>query len=359
VFKTVGPLLLAFMVTFLGTPLIKRLALRIKAVDKPDPRKIHNRTMPRLGGLAICLGLWAAMLLTQDLSREIIGILLGGLVIVALGIVDDIKGVSPRFKLAGQVLAAVVAMAFGVRVEFLTNPIEGVISLEVLGFGFLSYLLTVFWIIGVTNAINLIDGLDGLAAGVSAIAAVTLGIVAYLEGQVAAAVMSFILAASSAGFLRYNFHPAQLFMGDTGSLFLGFNLASIAIIGLTKGATVVSVLLPIVILGIPIADTFFAIIRRYSNGKPIFGADKDHIHHRLLALGLSHRNTVLVIYGVSVILGLSAIVTSLVTTPQGFVIMLVTILGSLFVADKIGLLRSKDFKLKVRNESKSYQHVAK
>ncbi len=360
-FKILGPLVLAFIIVLLGTPLVKKLALKVKALDRPDPRKVHNGTMPRLGGLAICFGFWAAMLLTQELTKPFIGVLLGGLIIVIVGFADDTKGVSPKIKLLGQIIAAIVTMLWGVRVDFLTNPIaEGVISLELLGFDFLSYVVTVFWIVGVTNAVNLIDGLDGLAAGVSAIAAVTLGIVAMLEGHPAVASMSFILAASSLGFLKYNFHPAKIFMGDTGSMFLGFNLASIAILSFTKSATVVSLFLPIVILGIPLADTLFAIIRRYTSGKPIFAADKDHLHHRLLALGLSHKNTVLAIYGVSTVLGISAIIATLATTPQGFIIMIATVVVSLYAADKIGLLRSSDFKVqKSRHDKESYQNVAK
>ena len=351
--NTVGPLVLAFLVAFLGTPLVKKLAIKVKAIDRPDARKVHNGLMPRLGGLAICLGFWVAILLTQEPSREILGVLLGGLLIVLLGILDDTRGLSPRVKLLGQVLAACVVLYGGVRVEFLTSPIAGIIDLK-----YFSYFITVIWIIGVTNAVNLIDGLDGLAAGVSAIAAVTLGIVSIFEGYQEVAVLAFILAASTLGFLKYNFHPAKLFMGDTGSMFLGFNLATIAIIGLTKSATVISLFLPIVILGIPIADTFFAIIRRYFNGKPIFSPDKDHLHHRLLALGLSHKHTVLAIYGVSIILGASAVLTAMLTTPQGVIVMLITTAGVFMAADKVGVLRGEDFHVKPQDE-KAYQNIAK
>jgi len=359
VIKTVGPLVLAFLVAFMGTPLVRILALKIKAIDRPDARKVHNGIMPRLGGLAICLAFWAGILLTQELSREIVGLLSGGVLIALIGIIDDIKGVSPKIKLAGQVIAASVAIAGGIRVDFITNPFAGVIGLNFLGFEIFSFLLTIIWIIGITNAINLIDGLDGLAAGVSAIAAITLGIVSILEGNQAVAGLAFLLAASILGFLKYNFHPAQLFMGDTGSLFLGFNLATIAVIGLTKSATVISLFLPVVILGIPIADTFFAIVRRYYNGKPIFSPDKDHLHHRLLALGLSHKHTVLAIYGVSVVLGASAVVTALVTTPQGVIIMLLTTLGVFMAADKVGVLKGEESKLQTKGQHKAYQHVSK
>lgn len=346
------PLSVAFGVAFMGTPLVKRLAYRIKAVDKPAARKVHLKPMPRLGGLAICLGFWFAVLLTQELTREICALLGGGLLIILVGIWDDVKGVSPKTKLVVQVLAACIVLASGVRVNFMTHPLKGVIDL-----GYLGYPLTVLWIIGVTNAVNLIDGLDGLAAGVAAIAAVTLGIVSLIEGVAAMAFAPFILAASILGFLRYNFHPAQIFMGDTGSLFLGFNLATMAIIGLTKSATVISLFLPIVILGIPIMDTLFAIIRRYSNGKPIFSADKDHLHHRLLALGLSHRHTVLAIYGVSVLLGVTAILMAMVTTAQGMLIMVAATLAVFIGAERIGILRGR--KAADAKHKKAYNTAAK
>jgi UDP-GlcNAc:undecaprenyl-phosphate GlcNAc-1-phosphate transferase len=351
--KTVGPLILAFFLAFLGTPLVRRFAWRIKAVDRPNSRKVHNRLMPRLGGIAICLGYWVTIFLTGQPDREIIGMFLGGLIIVALGILDDTRGLSPRIKLLGQILAACIAIAWGVRVDFLTHPFEGVISLEIFGLGFVSYLVTIVWIVGITNAVNLIDGLDGLAAGVSAIAAITLGVVSLLEGFPHVASLAFILAASTLGFLKYNFYPAKVFMGDTGSLFLGFNLATIAVIGLTKSATVISLFLPVVILGIPIADTFLAIVRRYFNGKSIFSPDKDHIHHRLLAIGLSHRRTVLAIYVVSAILGVSAVLTALVATPQGVLIMLITTGGVFFAADKVGILRTRDFEAKNQSGKES------
>lgn len=345
--KTIVPALLAFCLVILGTPYVKKLAVRLKAFDKPDTRKVHTAIMPRLGGLAIFFGFFSVVLLTQELSREVVGLLLGGLVIVLVGIVDDTRGLSPRLKLLGQIIAACIVLYMGIRVEFVTNPLQGIPFLGRLGTNltialtFMSVPLTVLWIIGITNSVNLIDGLDGLAAGVSAIAAVTLGLVTLFEGNRQAAMLAFILAASSLGFLKYNFHPASIFMGDTGAMFLGFNLASIAIIGLTKSATVISLFLPVLILGIPIMDTLFAICRRYISGKPIFGADKDHLHHRLLELGLSHKKTVLIIYGVSAILGVSALVTSMVTTAQGVIIMIITATGVILGADKLGVLSAK------------------
>lgn len=349
--RIIGPLLIAFALVFLGTPLVKKLAYKVKAVDEPEARKVHVQTMPRLGGLAICLGFWLTVFFTQEMTRELYGLLLGGLIITGVGIIDDIKGVTPRVKLVMQLVAACVVIFAGVRVDFITHPFKDVIFL-----GYFSYPLTLLWIIGITNAVNLIDGLDGLAAGVSAIAAITLGIVAYMETSQQAAMLAFILAASILGFLRYNFHPAQIFMGDTGSLFLGFNLSVIAIVGLTKSTTVISLFLPVIILGIPIVDTLFAIVRRYYSGQPIFSADKGHLHHRLLNLGLTHQKTVLVIYGVSLLLSLSAILMNILTTAQGMLILLAVTLGFFMGAEKLGILKNVQ---EQKQKKKAFHHVAK
>jgi len=334
VLKTLGPVVLAFILVLAGTPFVRKIAIKYRVLDKPTDRKVHKKLMPRLGGLAICLGFWAAVLLTQQLTREVAGLLTGGLLICLVGVWDDYRSVSPRVKLVFQVAAAAIVIAMGVRVDFVTNPAGGIFSLY-----YLSYPVTILWIIGVTNAVNLIDGLDGLAAGVSAIAAVTLGIVSFIEGFGQIGMLSFILAAGALGFLKYNFYPAKIFMGDTGALFLGFNLAVLAIMGLTKSTTVVSVFLPVVILGIPIIDTMLAIVRRFFSRKPIFSADKEHLHHRLLAIGLTHRRTVLTIYGVSILLGLSAVLMTQVTTAQGMLIMIAVTLGVFYAADKVGILR--------------------
>jgi UDP-GlcNAc:undecaprenyl-phosphate GlcNAc-1-phosphate transferase len=253
-----------------------------------------------------------------------------------VGLLDDTYGLSPKVKLLGQIVAALVAVQFGYRVEFITNPFNGgIIDLVDLK---LSTPVTLFWIIGITNAINLIDGLDGLAAGTSAIAAVTMAVVAWSEGLPEIAVLALILAAAVLGFLKYNFNPAQIFMGDSGSLFLGFNLGALAIEGLTKGATVISLFIPIVILGIPIMDTMFAIIRRFSNGQPIFQPDKKHLHHCLLELGLSHKQTVLAIYGINVFLGASAVLLNRLSTAQSYMVLIGIATLVLIGANKLGVL---------------------
>ena len=356
----IGSLVMAFVLVFLGTPLVKRIAFKIKALDEPAERKVHSAPMPRLGGLAICLGFWATVLLTTEMTGALYGLLGGGLLITLVGIIDDVRGVTAKQKLAVQIIAACVVMFAGVHIEYITHPLQDVVSL-----GVWSYPLTLLWIIGITNAVNLIDGLDGLAAGVSAIAAITLGLIAYIETSSQTAGIAFILAASIFGFLKYNFHPAQIFLGDTGSLFLGFNLSVLAIIGLTKSATVISLFLPVVILGIPIVDTLFAIVRRYFGGQPIFSADKGHLHHRLLRLGLSHRGTVLAMYAVSTILSLSAIVMSVVTTAQGMLIMVALILSFYLGAEKLGVFgqrhkqRSTSGQQSQLKDEKACHHISK
>ncbi|WP_084295735.1 glycosyltransferase family 4 protein [Desulfitibacter alkalitolerans] len=318
-YQVLLPVVIAFLVAFISTPIVIRLARKWGAMDAPCDRKVHTCSMPRMGGLAIYAGFMAAVLMTQTIDGKLVGILLGCTIIVLLGIVDDIKGLSPKVKLAGQTLAALVVVLFGVKVSILTNPFAEVLFLENFK---LAIPFTVLWIVGVTNAVNLIDGLDGLAAGTSGIAAVTIGVVALLEGHFAAAVLAIILAGSVFGFLPFNFNPAKIFMGDTGSMFLGFTLSVLAVVGLTKSATIISVFIPVVILGIPIFDTMYAIIRRFLNGTPIFQADKEHLHHQLLNMGLTHKQTVLIIYVVNLCLGSSAVLMSLMAPPQAVVILI-------------------------------------
>ncbi len=322
--------ILACVVSFIITPFIIKFAHKIGALDNPDERKVHKNVMPRLGGLAIYLSFIITVLISNSLTKPLTGLLLGSTLIVFIGIIDDIKGLSPRIKLLGQISAALVAVYFGVKVQFLTNPFSDMIIL-----GKLAIPVTVLWIVGVTNALNLVDGLDGLAAGIASIASLTMGVIAFIEGQFASAFLAIILFSSIIGFLKYNFHPAKIFMGDTGSMFLGFSLSIIAIEGLTKGATVISVFIPVVILGIPIFDTAFAIIRRFINGQPIFQADKQHLHHRLLDLGLSHKQTVLAIYFISIMLSASAVLLTKLSTEQGSLILIVISTAVLIIANRI------------------------
>ncbi len=339
---------IAFLVSLAVTPLIRKMAFRIGAIDRPDARKVHSCVMPRLGGLAIYLAFTLTVLLAAPISKSMIGLLVGGTLILLLGIADDVMDIPPRMKLLGQLIAAGVLVAFGITVARITNPFGSVIELPILGIP-----LTILWVVGVTNAVNLIDGLDGLAGGLASIAGLTLAVVGWFEGEVTIALPAVILSASIIGFLKYNFHPAKIFMGDSGSMFLGYILAGLSVIGLTKGAAVVSVFVPILILGIPIFDTLFAIARRYINNQPIFEADKEHLHHRLLALGLSHRQTVLCIYGISGLLGASAVLLTFLTTAQAFAVFLGVTLLVLIGANRVGVLSTRAMQRMQQVEAKN------
>lgn len=325
---------IALLLSLIITPGIIKLAFKVGAIDKPNSRKVHARVMPRLGGLAIFAAFALPAMLALDFNRQFIGLLLGGLVILVLGVMDDIKDISPKVKLAGQLAAALILIGFGAKVENLTNPFGS----DMIHLGWLSIPVTIFWIVGVTNAVNLVDGLDGLAAGIAAIAAATLGIVA-MENDPAITLVAFILVGAILGFMRYNFNPARIFMGDSGSLFLGYTLAGLAIMGLAKSATVFSLFIPVLVLGVPILDTLFAIIRRIVNDQPIFQADKAHLHHCLLASGLSHRQTVLVIYLIHGTLSGVAVLLNELTTTQGMLILLGISVVTLIGANRLGVIR--------------------
>jgi len=293
--------------SYILTPLIKRVAESMNiGMAYPGERKVHTQPIPQVGGWAIYLTFLLVVLLTLKINQQLLGILLGGSLILILGIIDDLFNLPPKVKLAGQIMASLILLFFGVKISFVTNPLGGMIYLG--GWG---ALVTVLWVVGITNALNLIDGLDGLAAGVSIIAAATFFCLSYL-GKPAETILilSLILMGSSLGFLRYNFSPAQVFMGDSGAMFLGFTLSAIAVMGAFKSAATLALLAPILVLGVPILDTAFAIVRRLKNGQPAFQADKEHIHHKLLQLGLSQRQTVLLIYLVSIFLGAIALILS-------------------------------------------------
>lgn len=325
-------LLSAFVIAYISMPLVIKLAHRIGAVDRPDPRKVHSRIMPRLGGMAVFIAFITCTIFITKMSGPMLGLVLGSCIVFLVGVLDDMFQLSAWIKLVGQIIAAAVAMYFGIIVHFVTNPFDGLVSL-----GMLSLPLTLLWIVGITNAINLIDGLDGLAGGVSAIAASTLAIVSLFRGQTEVSMVAFVLVAAIMGFLPYNFHPAKTFMGDGGSNLLGFVLGCLAILGTTKSAALISLFIPIVILGIPIFDTFFAIIRRINNRSHILRPDKDHLHHRLMALGLSHRRSVFAIYAMSGFFGVIAVTLSFVSGPKATLVLGILLLLVLWGAGKIGM----------------------
>ena len=329
-------LIIALLASFLLTPYIKQLAVKIGAVDKPDKRKVHTQVMPRLGGLAIYLATMLAIVCSMPITRDLLGILLGGTWIVIVGVLDDKYSLPARVKLAGQVIAAVILVAFDVKIEWLNNPFGGYFYLE-----YLSIPFTVFWVISFINVVNLIDGLDGLAAGVSGIASITVILVAVHQGYFPVATLTAALAGGIIGFIHYNFNPATIFMGDTGSMFIGYMLAAISIFGAVKSAATIALIVPAIALGLPIMDTAFAILRRYSNGRPIFQPDKGHLHHRLLAMGLSQRQAVLLMYGISIVLCLAAFVLAEANVYVAAVV-IVLILGGVAVgAKRIGILNDR------------------
>ncbi|MEI7689438.1 MAG: MraY family glycosyltransferase [Candidatus Saccharibacteria bacterium] len=301
---------MAAIITFMAMPLVRKLSQKVGAVAVPSERKIHKSIIPSSGGVAIFLGFLIASLFFNNPSPEIIGFLIGGTVITAVGLLDDIFDLPPITKIFGQVLAALIVISAGVRIEFIGNLGAGNDGLYYLGF--LSLPFTFFWIVGITNAINFIDGLDGLAGGVTGIAAWTLGVVSLLSGRYDAAVLSFTLGAAAFAFLPYNFSNSprkKIFMGDAGSNFLGYSLAVLSILGMVKIAAAFSMLIPILILAVPIFDTGFAIIRRLISGKSPFEADRMHLHHRIMERGVSHRQTTCILYVISLVLGVISIIS--------------------------------------------------
>lgn len=328
--------LIALIVAYIITPGVISLAIKMGAMDAPDPRKVHKKPIPRLGGVGIYLAFMVAVLFTVDITQEMLGLLIGGTVIAVVGIVDDFKNLPAKVKLLGQIIAACILVAFDIRIDFISDPFGDFYYLE-----YLAVPATVFWIVGLTNTVNLIDGLDGLAAGVSMIAAATILLVALQQGFVLVAVLTAALAGSAMGFLHYNFNPAKIFMGDTGSMFLGFMLAGISIIGAVKSAATIALIVPILALGLPILDTTFAIVRRYRGGVPIFKPDRGHLHHRLLDLGFTQRQAVLLMYVISGVLGLSAIALTEVSSSIAILIIIAVIAAVLFGAKKLGIFDPK------------------
>ncbi len=293
------------------TPLVRSVALRAGLVDRPDRRKMHHMPVPLLGGAAIVLSFMAVVLAVRFLAPELFeeeisklpAILGGAFIILMLGVYDDWRGARAPVKLVWQLLAAAIVVFGGVKVGAVTNPMGG--SLQI---GWLGIPITILWIVGVTNALNLIDGLDGLAAGISTLASLSLCAVASITDEPLVAFSSLALAGATLGFLPFNLYPARIFLGDTGSMFLGFILASLGAVGSLKSSASILLVLPIVVLGIPVFDTVWAILRRTHRRVSPFKPDREHIHHRLVKVGLHHRHVVLVLYFISAFLGLSAFI---------------------------------------------------
>jgi UDP-GlcNAc:undecaprenyl-phosphate/decaprenyl-phosphate GlcNAc-1-phosphate transferase len=293
---------LALVVVWISTPVVKALAWRIGAIDEPRERGLHLFPTPRLGGLAILVGVLAAGLAFLPHDQQTTGILIGAGVIVAVGVADDLLDLSADVKLAGQVLAAVVPVAAGVRVETMTLPFLGHLDL-----GTSSYFLTVFGLVAVMNMVNFIDGVDGLAAGVCTIAAITFAVIALSLDRNAAGVLAMLTAGAALGYLRHGFHPASIFLGDSGSNLLGYMLAAVAVQGALKTNAVIALVFPLVILAVPILDSSFVVAKRIKHGKPVHVADRWHFHHRFANIGFSQRRTVLYLYGWTIALAALAL----------------------------------------------------
>ena len=303
-------LVVALIISFLMTPVVKTFAYKIGAIDVPkDARRMHHEPVPRLGGLAIFIGFMVSILLFANIhgDRQMQGILMGAVIIVILGVVDDITPLPAMFKFVVQIVAALIPTLHGVVIHVISNP-NLASGNAYWNMGKLSVPITVLWIVAITNSVNLIDGLDGLANGVSAISATTVLVIAMLVSESQVAIVMAALVGACVGFMPYNTNPAKMFMGDTGSTFLGFILATMSIQGLFKFYAIISFAVPFLILGLPIFDTAFAFIRRLAHGQSPMHADRGHIHHRLVDMGLSQKQAVATLYVVSAILGLSAVV---------------------------------------------------
>ena len=297
-------------------PFIKKVANHVGALDIPNARKVHKNPIPRLGGLGIYMGFLLGYILFGSMSLRMNAILIGSFIIIVTGIVDDIKPIPAKVKFLFQILAASVVAFYG---EILLQDLSAFGFY--INFGNFSYLITVLFIVAIINCINFIDGLDGLAAGLSSIYFITIGIVivGWKHTFGLDAIITFIMLGATLGFLCHNFNPAKIFMGDSGSMFLGYIIAVIALLGF-KNVTVTTLLAPICLLAIPIIDTLFAILRRVVNKKPISEPDKQHLHHQLLSLNLSHRNVVLVIYAVDILFAVAMLVYMLYDATVGIVI---------------------------------------
>ena len=322
----------AAVVSFLATPMVKNLAYKVGAIDVPkDNRRMHKVPIPRLGGLAIFLAFLLSVLVFAKIDRQMQGILLGATMIVVLGVMDDIMALNALPKLIVQILAAGIAVYHGCVIQFVSSP-NVFSSMTYLNLGWWSYPITIIWIVAITNAVNLIDGLDGLAVGVSAISTASITVIALMVAETNVAVVLAALFGACLGFIPYNMNPAKIFMGDTGATFLGYILATLSVTGLFKMYAIISFAVPFLILGVPIFDICFAFLRRIAKGQNPMKADRGHVHHRLIDMGFSQKQAVAISYMLAAILGLAAVLL----TSSGELKALILI-GTIFVVGAIGM----------------------
>ena len=330
----------AFAISNVMTPVAKKLSIKLGAIDMPKKRGMHNKPMPRMGGIAIVVGFMATVLLLYNFVeysdvKKLIGFFIGATIIVILGMVDDVKNLPAKLKFAVQIIAALIPVMFGVRIHVVLWPVTYALLK-------LSIHITVIWIVGLTNAVNLIDGLDGLAAGVSSIAAICVMVLCILTGDETAVVLTAALAGSCLGFLPRNFNPAEIFMGDTGATFLGYTLAVTSILGVFKGYAMIALMVSVLSVGFPIFDTLFAMTRRAAKHQPIMQADRGHLHHKLIDHGFSQKQAVIILYGISVLCGLVAIFIALKDATTVVVVLFAVLVLSLLVYYVNHRWRNKD-----------------
>jgi UDP-GlcNAc:undecaprenyl-phosphate GlcNAc-1-phosphate transferase len=304
---------IALGIVILLTPAVGGMARLLGAVDQPAGRRLNRRPIPRLGGLAIFLGILVPALAFLKLTGEMRGIVIGAAVACVVGAVDDFRGLAPAPKLAGQILAAAIPTTFGVGVDHFTFPFVGVVDLP----NAVGVPLTVVWIVGVMNMVNFLDGLDGLASGVCAIAGGSFAVLALSLDKIDAAILSAIVAGACVGFLRHNFFPARIFMGDSGALVLGYTLATVSVAGLLKTASTVVLFLPLLVLAVPIIDTSFVVAKRMKYGRPVYTADRSHLHHRFVNIGFSQRRAALTMWAWCGTLAAAALATRFVPFREG------------------------------------------
>lgn len=319
-------LICAGLIALTVTPIVRVLAYKIGAVDVPkDNRRMHKKPMPLLGGLSIFLGFTISGLIFCNVTPSLVAAWFGGLLIISIGILDDKYALNAWIKLLGQIAAASIAVGLGgVQIDHIN------LFGKYIHFGALAIPITIFWIVGMTNAINLIDGLDGLACGVSAISSTSLLIVTLMHADLEVAMLTAILTGACIGFLPFNMNPAKIFMGDTGALFLGYMLSVLSIVGVFKTTAVVSFLIPVIIFGYPLFDTVFAFARRILQGRSPFSADRGHLHHRIIDMGFNVRQSVSILYCICSILGILAIMLSEQRTAASLIILVVALIIGLF-----------------------------
>ncbi|TDM03673.1 glycosyltransferase family 4 protein [Macrococcus carouselicus] len=320
------------IISFCLTPVLIWVSPCIGAMDKPNFRKVHKKPVSILGGTVILISFLIGIKIAQPIEEEIVPLVIGAILINMLGLVDDIYDLKPIIKLVGQILVSLIVVYHGITIDLITLPFGFIIE-----FGVLSIPVTILWIVAVTNAINLVDGLDGLAAGVSMIALGTIGLIAIFQGNIFIIMICSVLIGALLGFIRYNFYPASIFLGDNGALTLGFIIGVLSLLGF-KNITLISLLFPIIILGVPFIDMVFAMIRRYLKGQPVMQADKSHLHHKLLEHGYSHPQTVILIYSIAMLFSLASVILYL-STNVGAILMTALILLTIeLVVELTGLI---------------------